>query len=205
MLMQERSRVSKACNRGASRLGEARSGEATPWTQNILAQGQSEASIACRKELRSRIKTTRQPQNKTKRMELIDSLYASSTSTQSHPANSQFRHSHGVQGQSQRGGQIQVERAPTVGILNGFLQSRYRGRLFPFACDTNLKVAQIPIADSNMFLQCQNQIVQRVGAIIVRRITIPLAFATCCNCVFESTGEDHFLESKKPMCLRSRK
>ena len=41
MLMKE-SRVSKACNRGASR---ARRGlaEATPRTQNVLAQGQSEA------------------------------------------------------------------------------------------------------------------------------------------------------------------
>ena len=41
----KRSRASKACNRGALRLGEARRGlgEATPRTQNVLAQGQSEA------------------------------------------------------------------------------------------------------------------------------------------------------------------
>ena len=41
----KRSRVSKACNRGASKLSEAwtRPGEATPRTQNVLAQEQSEA------------------------------------------------------------------------------------------------------------------------------------------------------------------
>ena len=35
----------QACNRGASRLAEAwaKPGEATPRTQNVLAQGQSEA------------------------------------------------------------------------------------------------------------------------------------------------------------------
>jgi hypothetical protein len=37
--------LSKACNRGASSHFEAQRGlsKATPWTQNILAQGQSEA------------------------------------------------------------------------------------------------------------------------------------------------------------------
>ena len=40
-------KLMQVCNRGASRLGEARQGldEATHRTQNVLAQGQSEAHV----------------------------------------------------------------------------------------------------------------------------------------------------------------
>ena len=96
-------------------------------------------------------------------------------STQSHPEVSQFRQSHGVQCQRQGARQIQVQEGlqqcePKMGFLN----TNARECLFPFAWDINLEVAQIPIADSNTFVQCQNQMVQHVGAIIVRKITIPL-------------------------------
>ena len=65
-------------------------------------------------------------------------------------------------------------RAPAVRTQNGFPPYKCKERPFPFACGINLEVAPIPIADSNTFVRCRNQMVQHVGAIIVRKIIIRL-------------------------------